>query len=163
MPIIPACQAGNGAATGLMQAPPETLEPSAYDVHPGLLDSCFQLLGWCAGVQAGELGDGAALYIPASIEFVRFFRRPAARQLRAEVRVTSVDHARTHRLRGDLRLVEVDGAIILEVIGFEARRAPRAASGAPHRGAAIRPCLCASPCRPGAQHPRSGMPSLRLR
>lgn len=114
------------AAVGVLQAPPDALEPAAYDLHPGLLDSCFQLLGWCAGVRHGELGDGAAIYIPAAVESVRCFRRPSARKLRVEVRMTEPDHARTHRLRGDIRLMEENGTVVLEVTGFEARRAPRA-------------------------------------
>ena len=113
------------SAVAVLAAPDGAIEPTAYDVHPGLLDSCFQVLGWCAGVRAAELADGAALYIPAAIDAVHFFRRPSARPLRCQIRLAASDPARTHRLRGDLHLTEEDGTPVLDVLGFEARRAPR--------------------------------------
>ncbi len=112
-------------ATGVLQAPAATLEADAYDVHPGLIDSCFQLLGWCAGLQENELANGAAIYIPAAIGEVRVFRRASAQPLRVTVALTERDYERTHRLRGDIQLCEEDGTPVLEVLGFEARRAPR--------------------------------------
>lgn len=118
---------GEGCAIGELEPPAGALEVDAYDLHPGLIDSCFQLLGWCAGVNAAELAGGAAIYIPARIDAVRFHVRPSGRRLRCEARVTSPDHARTHRLRGDLRLWDESGACVLEVDGFEARRMPRSA------------------------------------
>lgn len=122
---IASAQLAADGALGTLTSPTDTLERDTYDLHPGLLDSCFQLLGWSAGVQSAELAAGTAIYIPASIDAVRFYRRPSSPTLRCVVRLTERDHTRTHKLRGDLVLLDADGTPCLEVRGFEARRAPR--------------------------------------
>ncbi|MBI5768908.1 MAG: thioester reductase domain-containing protein [Verrucomicrobia bacterium] len=123
---IATAQLAAGGALATLAAPAGTLEPDACPLHPGLIDSCFQLLGWAAGVQSAELAEGNAIYIPAGIDAVRYYRVPATRTLRCVAQLAPGDPARTHRLRGDLFLCDDTGALCLEVRGFEARRAPRA-------------------------------------
>jgi thioester reductase-like protein len=114
----------DGVLRGVLAAPADTADIGSYAMHPGLLDACFQLLGWGAGLREGAL-NREAIYIPASIEAVRYFRVPSHQRLIAEVRVTETDAGRTHRVRGDIRLMEEDGTLVVEVEGFEARRAAR--------------------------------------
>ncbi len=114
-------------AEAVLAAPPGAVEPDGYALHPGLIDSCFQLIGWCAGVDLQEVRDGNAIYIPAAIDAVRFHRRPSTRPLRCSVRLTDPELRRAHKLRGNLQLTEEDGTLVFEVRGFEARRAARAA------------------------------------
>ncbi|MBC7369125.1 MAG: thioester reductase domain-containing protein, partial [Undibacterium sp.] len=116
---------GNHTSVALLAPPPGTLEPYGYDLHPGLIDSCFQLIGWSAGIDLEELRDGNAIYIPTSIDTVRFHRRPSQRPLRCHVRLADSAQRRALLIRGDLRLTEEDGTLIFEVLGFEARRAAR--------------------------------------
>ena len=112
-------------SVAVLAPPPGTLEPYGYDLHPGLIDSCFQLIGWTAGIDLEELRDGNAIYIPATIDTARFHRRPSQRPLRCHVRLADSAQRRGLRIRGDLRLTEEDGTLIFEVLGFEARRAAR--------------------------------------
>ncbi len=122
---VQSVRSGGGRAEATLAPAPGAGEPHDHALHPGLIDSCFQLLGWAAGVDATELSGGNAIYIPAKIDRVRFHRRASGRPLRCAVRITGGDHHRTHKLRGDLRLMEEDGNPVFEVTGFEARRAAR--------------------------------------
>jgi thioester reductase-like protein len=119
-------QRADDRASAVLAPSPGTLCPEGYELHPGLIDSCFQLIGISAAVQESEWEQGKAIYIPAGIECVRFHRRPSSGSLHAHARATQRTSRQSHRLRGDVVLTEADGTLVLEVIGFEARRAPRA-------------------------------------
>ncbi|MEZ4867755.1 MAG: SDR family NAD(P)-dependent oxidoreductase [Caldilineaceae bacterium] len=121
---------GEGEVLGQM-TPPAGLSLAGYQLHPGLIDSCFQLL---AGLVLPSAG-GDETFIPFSIEQMRFY---------PPVKLGASLHApRTHpegtlwcyaRLRPglekpvvDIQLADGQGQLVAEITGFEVRKASRAA------------------------------------
>lgn len=96
-----------------------------YQLYPGLIDSCLQLLNNCSSVESTEPVESGYMYIPFSIASFKFYGRPA---------VGSQLWCHAHRqesnnqsLIGDIRLFDQTGQLIAEIIGFEARKARREA------------------------------------
>jgi 3-oxoacyl-(acyl-carrier-protein) synthase/NAD(P)-dependent dehydrogenase (short-subunit alcohol dehydrogenase family) len=90
--------------------PPETA--GEYRLHPGLIDSCLRALALCAPE------DGT--YLPFRIGTLRFHAKPDARATlwcHAELSALSAQH-----LAGNVQLLDDTGAVILEVLGLEARK-----------------------------------------
>jgi acyl transferase domain-containing protein/acyl carrier protein len=103
-------------------------DPSGYEIHPGLLDSCLQ-----SAVVLAVDGDAAAqaeqLSIPFAAARLAFPGRPdRAGQLWGHVRVvrrrTTGDFQQVES--ADLHLFDAAGATVLAVDGFRFRSAPRA-------------------------------------
>jgi len=89
-------------------------EAGRYQLHPGLIDSCFGLL-----VTLVET-DSEETFVPFSLERVRFFKRPTGRQLWAHA-VLRQDS----RNVGDIQLFEENGEKIAEFVGLEGKTARR--------------------------------------
>jgi NADPH:quinone reductase-like Zn-dependent oxidoreductase/acyl carrier protein len=92
-----------------------------YQLHPGLIDSCIQLVA--AGIRTE--GHDYYAYIPVSLERFRFHRRPRG-LLRAHVVHRSSDASLQGAFLGDLCLFDDEG-LVAEMIGLRLQRAPRAA------------------------------------
>ncbi len=88
-------------------------EFSAYQVHPAILDACFQTLG--AGVAAQVTENGKqGIYMPTSIDEIRVHGRPG-------VHLWSHAHLQVgdaEAIRGDVRLLNESGAKVIEVLGL---------------------------------------------
>ena len=121
---------GNAEAVGEV-ALPESVEASAIELHPILLDGCFQVLS--AARQSDGSQDGTT-YLPFGWERLWFTERPPARlichaQFREGVRDTSEDNASAavpETLSGDLRFYTPDGVEIGGLNGYTVKRATRA-------------------------------------
>ncbi|MDJ0754430.1 MAG: type I polyketide synthase [Ardenticatenaceae bacterium] len=122
---------GEGEALCRMEAAETSLlgDVSRYQLHPGLIDSAFHVLASCEPELAAELVSGDYLYIPFHIDRIRLLRA-------AEAGRPLWVHAQTHpsesamgpkRMKGDIRIYDEDGLLIGEIVGFEGRRASRAA------------------------------------
>jgi acyl transferase domain-containing protein/NADPH:quinone reductase-like Zn-dependent oxidoreductase/NAD(P)-dependent dehydrogenase (short-subunit alcohol dehydrogenase family)/acyl carrier protein len=88
-----------------------------YQVHPGLLDSGFQLLG---GVLPGA-GEGIDTYVPMGVDQVQVYDRPQTatwcrallRSLKGKVAV------------GDIQFLDDSGRVLVKLEGVRLRRVPR--------------------------------------
>jgi malonyl CoA-acyl carrier protein transacylase len=87
-----------------------------YQLHPGLIDSCFGLLVSSMAIKEEET------MIPFRIERVRFYRRPDRYPVYAYARLR---HNQTGMQIGDVQLFEETGKIIAEFIGLEGRKVRR--------------------------------------
>ncbi len=110
-------QQGNKEAIAKLKLP-ESLAAKGiidqYQLHPGLIDSCFGLLTMTMDIGVENT------FIPFSIEKIHFHQRPSTHQLYA--------YAYLHpnadgKLLGDIQLFENDNKIIAEFIGMEGRQA----------------------------------------
>ncbi|WP_349345277.1 type I polyketide synthase [Streptomyces rapamycinicus] len=114
-------------------AEPERMneDPSGYEIHPGLLDSCLQsaVVFGVGGPDGGATAEGELLAIPFAAARLTFPGRPGrARELWGHVR--AVRRRRSGDFQqvdsADLHLFDAAGATVLAVDGFRFRSAPRA-------------------------------------
>ena len=105
---------------------PEGLAGAGGDVHPALLDACFQLLG---GVPDPGADDAERVWLPVGWERLRFAREAPGRMLcHLEVReAAGADLPDDGVRRADFRFFAADGSALGEVAGFRLGRAQRAA------------------------------------
>ena len=128
-----------GEALGEIGFPAER-EPHTQDVHPLLLDGCFQVVGAARGL---DPEDKASTYLPFAWERMRIGERLPDRMLchvrmreRAGTAAEETDIADSREvLSADLRLYDLQGEPVGEVDGFTVKRATRAALLAAIEGA----------------------------
>lgn len=120
----------DGEALGKLRPPEAVLaEVRAYQIHPALLDACFQVL-------AGALsaGDGHAVkegvYLPTGLAQLRILRDLQVVQQEGQLWVRALfrpDEAGDgEALVGDLFLLDEAGQVLLEALGFRVQRVERA-------------------------------------
>ena len=109
-----------GEALGQMRPSTEKDGAGCYEIHPGLTDSCFQLLAAALSAEALD-----TVYVPIGLKRLRFHGRPNNRVwghavIRPSDGVNGV-------VVSDLSLFNEAGKVLMEVEGLLARRAPREA------------------------------------
>ena len=95
-----------------------------YQLYPGLLDTCFQLLSnfWEVGVK--ELAKGDALFVPFSISSLRFYGPPVQeRQLWCRAGIKKQGIATHQDYRNELQLFDETGQVFAEVSDFRFMKA----------------------------------------
>ena len=103
-----------GAALSQVQLPEAAGAAADYQIHPALLDACFQTV---AGVLGGT--DGAT-WLPVEVGAYRLFRRPAGALL---CHVRAVPHAPGgSRRSADVVVVDAAGAEVAAITGLVAQR-----------------------------------------
>ncbi|MCP3063711.1 SDR family NAD(P)-dependent oxidoreductase [Myxococcus sp. K38C18041901] len=116
---LEAVSRGEREALGRLRLPEAGDGAEDYRLHPGLIDSCFQVLGAVSGFSSI---DGLA-FVPIGID--RFVlhgaQRPRFCHLVLRSGTGAVDEASTV----DLRLLDEAGGVVAEVRGLTIRRAPR--------------------------------------
>ncbi|MDQ3808956.1 MAG: polyketide synthase dehydratase domain-containing protein, partial [Chloroflexota bacterium] len=90
-------------------------ELTTYFIHPSLLDACFQVLLMAVLGGAGEERRGAFMPIGAKRFWV--YGRPAP-GMWIHTRITAQDAS---GLSGDIRLIDADGRLVLEIHGLRAQ------------------------------------------
>ena len=111
---------------------PQALGANGLDIHPLLLDGCFQVMG-AARVQAGA--EDGTTYLPFGWERLWLADGLPDRivchvRMREDARSGSADDesaGTAEVMAGDLRLYDPDGALVGELSGYTIKRATRAA------------------------------------
>lgn len=105
---------------------PTTPEPlDLFELHPGLIDTCFSVLS------SGQLAwtgsrDDERIFIPVSIEKVEFFGWASDHgDSWMHARACSQPVAPGARAREDICLFEAHGRVVARILGFETRQAQR--------------------------------------
>ncbi len=99
---------------------PTDRDDATHVVHPGLIDSCFQLL-------AAALSEGASLstvYVPISVERFTLHHRPEG-IVWAHASLREQEHADEELVTGEVRLIDGEGRVLIEVGGLKLKRAQR--------------------------------------
>jgi acyl transferase domain-containing protein/acyl carrier protein len=113
-----------GEALGRISVPPSLDgELKEYQLHPAVFDSCAQVLGAASNVLAGSESDG--LYIPVGFSQVRMFES-AGSHFWAHVTLQAEPNNGSDSLRGDIRLLDDEGRVLVEVQGVRCVRLERA-------------------------------------
>ena len=113
---------GDGEAVCRIRMPENLSEsPDAYELYPGLLDACFQLLGGMRKApDAPE--DTSICYVPFGVDKITVYAFPKTDQTHyGYVRFTHTQKA----LSGDVRLLNDSGTVLVDIRGFEFRPADR--------------------------------------
>ncbi|CAK0743483.1 SDR family NAD(P)-dependent oxidoreductase [Gammaproteobacteria bacterium] len=111
---------GSFEAIAQLQLPDNISGTTGYELHPGLIDSCFGLLVINANLAAEET------IIPFSMEALTFHQRVTNEPMRAHARLRG-GRQDGQRLVGDVWLETISGEPIASFIGLEGRKASRAA------------------------------------
>jgi acyl transferase domain-containing protein len=111
---------GDGEALGRLRVALPQDELETYSIHPGLLDSCFQLLA--LAFPSERLAEGA--HVPVGVASFRWYR-PGAAAVWCQARARAEESAGAATLAGDVRLLDAAGELVAEVAGLYVRRAPR--------------------------------------
>lgn len=112
---------GDNEALGLMQPPIKSLENHPYQLHPGLLDACFQLLG---GAVPDDLDSGELLWLPVGFSRMRFFSRPQG-EIWCRAAMKSEVKKESETLSADLHLFDDKGILVAVINDLYLKRAPR--------------------------------------
>ena len=112
----------DGEALGVLRKPRTVDAAENYVVHPGLLDSCFQLIGATLSTKDLE----ASAYIPISIERFNNIRRTQDKlYVHVNLRSPGADRAGTRV--ADLVVFSESGQLVMQIVGLRIHRAPRSA------------------------------------
>ena len=111
----------DGEALGVLRSPQLGDAAAHYVIHPGLLDSCFQMMG--ATLSTKELE--ASAYIPISIERLHLRRRPDS-MLYAHVKLRGRAQGADTKI-ADLVVFDQSKQVVAEIAGLRIHRAPRTA------------------------------------
>ncbi|MFP4440312.1 MAG: acyltransferase domain-containing protein, partial [Chloroflexaceae bacterium] len=121
-------QVWTGGDEALAQLTPDIAQVStdAYQVHPALLDSCFQAL-----VAAVPNYVGAAVadqtYLPVMLQSLRVLASPSA-ACWSYVRFAPVSDPQANTIEGDVLVLAADGTVIVEAHGIRVQRMEPTAS-----------------------------------
>jgi len=107
---------GKGEALGRLRLPQALeAEVEAYQCHPAILDASLQVLGTPIPVEATDDNKGD-VYLPTRIDQIRVYGRPGAR-LWSHARLCPDVEENTETIKGNVRLLDEDGRVVVEVLG----------------------------------------------
>ncbi len=100
--------------------PPENLEKIKEKLHPGLIETCFQLLNACWNFNNTKLKNQGYIYVPFSIKSLNYFSLfiPGV-EIWSYTRIIEI---KSQSIIADMFLFDSQGKIILEILGFEVRK-----------------------------------------
>jgi myxalamid-type polyketide synthase MxaE and MxaD len=115
---------GEGEALCRLRAPRPT-EAQPYLLHPGLLDTCFQMTAASLPVESlRRMADGWTVTAPVALDRLRFHRR-AAGAAWCHVVARASSNVNAAEVIADIRLLDESGELIAVLEGFRARRIAR--------------------------------------
>ena len=116
---------GDGEALCRLRMPqPNEIEP--YRLHPGLLDTCFQLTAASLHLEdLKRMADSWTVAVPVAVDSLRLYRRAVGA---AWCHIVANDSAneRSDEVNVDIRLLDESGAVVAAIDGFRGRRVARA-------------------------------------
>ncbi|PSB05585.1 short-chain dehydrogenase, partial [Pleurocapsa sp. CCALA 161] len=115
---------GEAEALGKMELPKLPDEVDDYQLYPGLLDSCFQVLSrcWESDNFLGKTDRNQSLFIPFQIQSFQFFHRPRSNRLWCHAQKNHKYDEKDGILAGELLIWDEGGNIVAQVKGFEVRK-----------------------------------------
>ncbi|MCP4126517.1 MAG: SDR family NAD(P)-dependent oxidoreductase, partial [Gammaproteobacteria bacterium] len=119
---------GKNEALGLLQMPelPDRVED--YELYPGLVDSCFQILGLVQTFGGLEsTGSDDAIFVPFHIDAFNYFQPLGRGDLWCYAQHETPDKEDGRVMRGNIQVWTMRGELVVEVRGLELRKIPRQA------------------------------------
>ncbi|WP_107667151.1 type I polyketide synthase [Cyanothece sp. BG0011] len=112
---------GEGEVLGQMQIPASLTDTSVYQLHPTLIDACFQMLV----VMLEENVEPGTTVIPFSIEKLEFFDRPQGSQLWCYAHYRSTSDINPKEGVLDIELFDEQNQLMAKITGFQGKQIPR--------------------------------------
>jgi 3-oxoacyl-(acyl-carrier-protein) synthase/acyl carrier protein len=101
---------------------PDFLDKISEPLHPGLIETCFQLLNACWGFDTHNIRNENFIYVPFSIQQLNFLKFPDNQaEIFSYARICEINQ-QTNRVTADVFLFDNRGVPLLEILGFEVRR-----------------------------------------
>ncbi|NEO43740.1 MAG: SDR family NAD(P)-dependent oxidoreductase [Moorea sp. SIO4A3] len=110
---------GDGEALCQMKVPKTVLDATKYQLHPTLVDSCFQSI---ITLVLGQFGNNNETFVPFSVEKFTFYNRPQHELLWCYTS-GSKDQQSGEKFKADIQLFDQHGQLVAQVTGFEGRKA----------------------------------------
>ncbi len=111
----------DGEALGWIEIPSALVqETDMYQIHPALLDACFQVLIATLPTIPDDAGE-EALYLPTGLRSFRLHRRPG-KSVWSHARLNLNLSQDTDIFEGDVRLLDEEGHILVEASGLRLQR-----------------------------------------
>ncbi len=110
---------GDNEALGHVHVPPAAGPTADYQIHPALLDACFQVMGGAMSDQ-----DKGTLWVPVSLRSVRLLQRPT-NEIFCHVRLAPLAGDDPQRRCADLLIVNGEGEAVAEISGLTVQRLAR--------------------------------------
>ncbi|NET12288.1 MAG: SDR family NAD(P)-dependent oxidoreductase, partial [Okeania sp. SIO1H6] len=111
---------GEGEILCQMKVPETILDALKYQIHPALIDSCFQSV---AALNLSLSGDQSETFVPFSIEKFTFYQRPENDLLWCYTRGLKEGASEEKLLKAEIQLFDQSGKLVADVSGFEGRKA----------------------------------------
>ena len=108
-----------GEAVAQISAPEAWDREGPYQLHPALADACFQVMAVAAGLESAREGE---LYLPTHIGRAHFIG-PVPRRLWCHARLLPNDSTGRPALDGEIRLLDEDGRLVMELQRVHFQRA----------------------------------------
>ncbi|KZL51498.1 hypothetical protein A2T98_01895 [Nodularia spumigena CENA596] len=106
---------GEQEILGKLELPDTLTGVEEYQLHPSLIDACFQLLVVILPI------DGTETVVPLKIQQFRFYQRPQTSHLWAYARIHGTETTNSNSLISDVQLLDETGQVIAEIEGFEGK------------------------------------------
>ena len=95
-------------------------EAGAHQVHPAFLDAAFQALA--AALPRGDVGlSEGSIFLPVGLDTLRLHARPGA-DLWSHAVLRSGADGQSGTIEGDVRVIDAEGHVVLEALGFTLQR-----------------------------------------
>jgi thioester reductase-like protein len=95
-------------------------EADAYQFHPAFLDAAFQALA--AALPRGDAGQSeGTVFLPVGLDTLRVHARPGA-DLWSHAVLRSGADRQSGTIEGDVRVIDAEGHVVLEALGFTLQR-----------------------------------------
>ena len=112
---------GRGEALARTASPIVAEDISTYPLYPGLIEACFQTLYCCKPFEtARTVAETQQVYVPFRIASLHFSGRHRNQPLWCHARLREAE-SDEDRIVGNLRIVDGQGACVLNIVGFELR------------------------------------------
>lgn len=110
---------GNGEALAEIRAPEQVAAAiDHYQLHPVILDSCFQVL--IAADPPGGVGnkEGAGTYLPVGIRSIHYYGHISTEEMWVHARLITFNET---AMEGDIKLIDNKGNLLVLIEGFRAQ------------------------------------------
>ncbi len=118
---------GNSEALGQIILPPENASEShKYQLHPALLDACFQLLD--AAIPPETRAGSDKLYVPVGLQSLKLYQKGQSKvwsHVSFSSPVINEDGSLKNSLNCNINLFDQEGALVAEGIGLQIRQISR--------------------------------------
>lgn len=111
---------GEGEILCQMKVPETILDALKYQIHPALIDSCFQSV---AALNISLSGDKNETFVPFSTKKFTFYQRPESDLLWCYTRGLKEGASEEKILKAEIQLFDQSGQLVAEVNGFEGKKA----------------------------------------